>query len=211
MNVRIFKNCIQQLLRNRIYPYEETKIRRGKEEMQNKEIEITLKTVQESDLQELKKKIQEAFGVAVTENFGEQDEPIPSDEELEEIFQQSDVVIYHILYGLEKVGGAVLSIHPETQINSLDFFFISPRYHNRGLGQAAWKAIEDKYPDTKMWETVTPYFEKRNIHFYVNKCGFKITEFWNQFHPDPHEPAEKTEDKCTVGCDEAFHFEKVMK
>lgn len=25
--------------------------------------------------------------------------------------------------------------------------------------------------------TCTPYFEKRNIHFYVNKCGFYIVEY----------------------------------
>ena len=28
------------------------------------------------------------------------------------------------------------------------------------------------HPEVKVWETVTPYFEKRNIHFYVNRCGF---------------------------------------
>ena len=30
------------------------------------------------------------------------------------------------------------------------------------------------------WELVTPYFEVRNIHFYVNKCGFHIVEFFNE-------------------------------
>ena len=37
--------------------------------------------------------------------------------------------------------------------------------------------IEEKYPETKIWETCTPYFEKRNIHFYVNKCKFHIVEY----------------------------------
>lgn len=32
----------------------------------------------------------------------------------------------------------------------------------------------------------TPYFEKRNIHFYVNQCGFKIVEFFNEYHRDPN-------------------------
>ena len=27
---------------------------------------------------------------------------------------------------------------------------------------------------------MTPYFEKRNIHFYVNRLGFHIVEFWNK-------------------------------
>ena len=32
---------------------------------------------------------------------------------------------------------------------------------------------------------MTPYFEVRNIHFYVNKCGFHIVEFFNEHHPAP--------------------------
>ncbi|ADD42351.1 hypothetical protein Snas_2674 [Stackebrandtia nassauensis DSM 44728] len=28
---------------------------------------------------------------------------------------------------------------------------------------------------------------QRNIHFYVNKCGFHIVEFFNEHHPDPHD------------------------
>ena len=27
----------------------------------------------------------------------------------------------------------------------------------------------------------------KNIHFYVNKCGFKITEFFNEYHPEPED------------------------
>lgn len=46
-----------------------------------------------------------------------------------------------------------------------------------------WNEIETLYPDTKIWETYTPYFEKRNIHFYVNKCGFRVVEFFNPRHP----------------------------
>lgn len=179
--------------------------------MGNKKSKITLQLAGEEDFQDLKKKIQVAFGVAVKENFGEQDEPIPNDMELEEAFHAPDTVTYHILQGNEKIGGAVLSIHPTTQHNSLAFFFISPEYHNKGFGQAAWKAIEEKYPDTKVWETVTPYFEKRNIHFYVNKCGFKITKFWNEYYPDPYESLEQIENGSPVGGDESFYFEKVMK
>ena len=28
----------------------------------------------------------------------------------------------------------------------------------------------------------------RNIHFYVNKCGFRIVEFFNEHHPDTSHP-----------------------
>ena len=54
------------------------------------------------------------------------------------------------------------------------------------------------FPDTVVWETVTPYFEKRNVHFYVN----------NRFHPDPHMPQGR---EPVPGSDEFFRFEKRMK
>ena len=78
-----------------------------------------------------------------------------------------------------------------------------------------WEEIEKKYPDTKVWETHTPYFEKRNIHFYVNKCGFKIVEFYNPHHPEPdmdeNEEDGMTQDQKDRGMDCFFRFEKEMK
>ena len=60
-----------------------------------------------------------------------------------------------------------------------------------------------------MWETCTPYFEKRNIHFYVNKCGFHIVEFYNEFHKDLDMPdGDRTSEE---GPEEMFRFIKVMK
>ena len=44
------------------------------------------------------------------------------------------------------------------------------------------------HPEIKVWETITPYFEKRNIHFYVNRCGFHIVEFWNKYQHGPAIP-----------------------
>ena len=62
----------------------------------------------------------------------------------------------------------------------------------------------------RLWETVTPYFEKRNIHFYVNRCGFHIVEFFNSHHPDPNDPdvSEQMNEQFPEGM---FRFEKVMK
>lgn len=178
--------------------------------MKNAELQITLELAKEDELKDLKKKIQKAFGVAVVKEFGQQDGPIPDDEDLGEAFHASDAVVYHLVESGHRIGGAVLSIHTETQYNSLDFFFISPEYQNKGFGYAAWKAIEEKYPDTKIWQTVTPYFEKRNIHFYVNCCRFKIVEFWNEYYPDPHRFEETTGSGLPVKCDESFCLEKVM-
>lgn len=179
--------------------------------MKNMESKITLELVREEELGDFKRKTQEAFGEAAAEKFGQQDEKIPEDGDLDEAFHAPDAVVYHLVQGNHKVGGAVLSIRMGTQHNALEFFFITPEYQNKGIGYAAWKAIEEKYPDTKVWQTVTPYFEKRNIHFYVNKCGFRITEFWNKYYPEPDRPMEQAKDEFSVGCDEVFCFEKIMK
>lgn len=62
-----------------------------------------------------------------------------------------------------------------------------------------------------MWETVTPYFEQRNIHFYVNRCGFQIVEFYNKYHQDLNEPEGEQMDLDDQFPDWMFRFEKVMK
>ncbi|MBR5618448.1 MAG: GNAT family N-acetyltransferase, partial [Clostridia bacterium] len=93
----------------------------------------------------------------------------------------------------------------EGERGDLDLLFVSPTAHSKGIGYAAWCAVEKLHPEVKTWETVTPYFEKRNIHFYVNRCGFHIVEFFNSRHPDPHEPAGADDD-----FDGMFRFEKYL-
>jgi hypothetical protein len=69
-----------------------------------------------------------------------------------------------------------------------------------------WFEIERLYPETKVWETCTPYFEKRNIHFYINVCGFHIVEFFHENHPMPDASGEFNGD----GKDGMFEFRKEM-
>ena len=47
---------------------------------------------------------------------------------------------------------------------------------------------------------------KRNIHFYVNICGFHITELFNEKRPMPDTP----DDFIVVGNEEMFVFQKEM-
>ena len=70
-------------------------------------------------------------------------------------------------------------------------------------------AIEQQYPNTKVWQTHTPYFDKRNLHFYINKCGFKIVEFFNPKHIDPHQSGEST-GNIPSDQNNFFRFEKQM-
>ena len=66
------------------------------------------------------------------------------------------------------------------------------------------------YPKIEIWETVTPYFEKRNIHFFVNKCGF--VEFYHKYHPQPNMHHDNNNDrKEDDEEDEMFRFQKIIK
>lgn len=160
-------------------------------------------------------RIQAAFAVAVVENTGEElTEPIPSDAEVWESFDDPHSEILHVVADGRRVGGAVVGIHADTQHNSLDLFFIDPGSHGRGYGRRAWQAIERRYPLTRVWETMTPHFETRNIHFYVNVCGFHIVEFHHPGHPDPHErphaPAPDPDPSGQPDDELMFRFEKRM-
>ena len=154
---------------------------------------------------------QQAFNYGALEEFGRRDDHFEEDGEIisrETIENSIDGgEAYRIMLDDEPVGGAVIKVDGEK--GDLDLLFISPEAHSKGIGYAAWCEIEKLHPEVAVWETVTPYFEKRNIHFYVNRCGFHIVECYNSHHPDPNDPDKQFEN--TDGNGEMFRFEKKMK
>ena len=165
-------------------------------------VEVRLLPLTPDDREQFIRDNQEAFNYGALEEFGRVDEHF---EEEGEIISRATIeasidggAAYRIMLGGEKAGGAVVRV--EGGHGDLELLFVSPRVHSRGVGAAAWRAIEAMYPQVSVWETVTPYFEKRNIHFYVNRCGFRIVEFFNARHRDPN---EKDGDAF-----EMFRFEK---
>lgn len=149
--------------------------------------------------------LQAAFQAAVDEQFGAQaGEAIPR-ADVERSLDAKGAETFHIALDGRPIGGAVVVVDEAAHCNALDLLFIQPDCHSCGAGLAAWRAIEQKYPAARLWTTVTPYFEKRNIHFYVNKCGFKIVEFFNPHHPDPQAPSVDV-----PGMDCYFRLEKKM-
>ena len=92
-------------------------------------------------------------------------------------------IAYRILDNGKPVGGII--VHVAGDKGDLEIFFVNPSCHSKGIGQAAWREIERIHSNVKTWETVTPCFEKRNIHFYVNKLGFHIVAYYNKHYPDP--------------------------
>lgn len=93
-------------------------------------------------------------------------------EDLPRFFERSGATLLNIFSDKELIGGAVLMINAETNHNKLALFFINEPRRGQGLGYSAWRAIEKFYPATKVWYTATAWLDKRNVHFYLNKCGF---------------------------------------
>jgi len=151
--------------------------------------------------------IQAAFKKAVVEEFGDDGEEVIPREDVEECFAEAGAKIFNIVSDGKIVGGAVVVIRPNNR-NELSLLFVNVDCLGKGIGAAAWRKIEKLFPATEIWETVTPYFEKRNIHFYVNKCGFHAVEFYNPHHRDPN---EEYADEDFPGGDYFFRFEKVVR
>lgn len=155
---------------------------------------------------------QEAFNYGALEEFGRRDDHFEEDEQIisRETIERSvnGGEAYRIMQDGQPVGGVVIKVDGEC--GDLDLLFVSPKAHSKGIGYAAWCAVEQLHPGVTVWETVTPHFEKRNIYFYVNRCGFHIVEFYNSHHPDPNDPdmAEQIDEQFPDGM---FKFEKRMK
>ena len=95
----------------------------------------------------------------------------------------------------QRVGGAIIAIDAAKHRGELAFLYVKVGIQSKGIGQAIWKAIEALHPETEVWETCTPYFDLRNIHFYINRLGFHAVEFFNEHHPDPNMPRQPNEQR----------------
>ena len=151
---------------------------------------VSLAPLTDADKEQFIKDNQEAFNYGALEEFGkrddhfEEDDQIISRETIEKSIELGEA--YRIICDGVVSGGLVIRVDGDK--GDLDLLFVSPKSHSKGIGYAAWCEVEKLHPEVTVWETVTPYFEKRNIHFYVNRCGFHIVEFFNSHHRDPNDP-----------------------
>ena len=181
-----------------------------------KKTNVKLVPLTECDREQFILDNQWAFKYGAMMEFGERDDHVNDDgeiisrETIERCIDDPACETYRIVLDGRSVGGVILKIDNETHHNHLEILFTLPDEHSRGIGYGAWCEIEALHPETEVWETCTPYFEKRNIHFYVNKCGFKIDEFWCEYFNPEH--ADDNQDHAPEeGPDEMFRFIKVMK
>ena len=164
--------------------------------------DITLRPLHEADQTQFIMDNQEAFRYGALEEFGLRDDRFEEDGEI----ISRDTILrsiregqaFRIMQDGKAVGGAVIRTAYDS--GELELLFVTPTEHSKGIGFAAWSAIEAMHPEVTVWETFTPYFEKRNLHFYVNRCGFHIVEFFSKKHRAPNDPDGELSDM--------FRFEK---
>ena len=179
-----------------------------------KDTKVTLVPLTADDREQFILDNQWSFKHGALMEFGKRDNHIDDDGEIisrktiERSIDDPQNETYRIVADGKKVGGVILKIDKETNINELEILFTSPDEHSKGIGYGTWLAVEELHPETKIWKTCTPYFDKRNIHFYVNKCGFQIDEFWCEYFKPTCDIPDDAHDE---GPDEMFHFIKVMK
>lgn len=154
--------------------------------------------------------IQEAFQKAYIKEFGNFEKTILPVKDIEESFAAKGSEAYIAEIDGERVGGTIIVIDDKTGYNSLHLLYVKSGLQNAGNGFKIWRSIEKLHPETKIWETHTPYYDKRNIHFYINRCGFKIVEFFNSKHKDPHQTMD-TAGNIPLENNLFFRFEKEMK
>ena len=168
---------------------------------------FNLVLVQPEELAQYKADMQAAFQKGFEDVFGKTNQTILPEKDIDQSLNAKGAAAYKAVVDGEIVGGAVVVINEKTQHNHLDLLFVKNGIQSKGIGKKIWFELEQMYPSTEIWETCTPYFDKRNIHFYVNVCGFHIAEFFNEKHPMPDIP----DDFIGDGNEGMFGFQKRMR
>ena len=167
---------------------------------------MKLVELKNEDLIEFKKLMIEAFQYGYESYCGKDKEQVLPEKDIDDDLTKKNCFAYEMIDNNKIVGGAIVTINEKTNKNYLDFLFVKVGIQNRGIGKKIWDEIEKLYPNTKVWGTCTPYFDKRNIYFYVNKLNFKIVKYSNKSESNNEEQGEMFLDDGGM-----FEFEKIMK
>lgn len=170
------------------------------------QVQPQLLPVHPADLPQMKADMQQAFQLGYEASYGPSETLILPEKDIDYSLGQSGAVAYKAVVNGIMAGCAIVALQPEKSTGHLDFLYVKHGLQGLGVGLALWQMVEARHPEIRRWETCTPYFDRRNIHFYVNLCGFRITEFFHSRHPMPDAPDDFTAD----GGDGMFAFLKEL-
>ena len=119
--------------------------------MKTNQPNITLAPLQPDDREQFITDNQWAFKYGAQQEFGlrdtrtEEGEEVISRTTIENSIDGENAEAYRIVLDGQKVGGVVLKIDHEKAEGELELLFVSPEVHSKGIGQAAWKAVETNH------------------------------------------------------------------
>lgn len=127
--------------------------------------------------------LKESFDAFATNNPNVGCIAVITREEIEASLDHPGSKSYWALAEGERVGGIVITVDRERAAAEIELLFVVNGRKNADLGAQIVRTVESMYPKVEVWSLYTPNLETRNIHFYVNKCGYKIVEFFHPGHP----------------------------
>ena len=119
--------------------------------------EVILIPLQPDDREQFILDNQWAFKYGAQQEFGMRDERCEEGEEvisrktIERSIDAENAETYRIVLDGQKVGGVVLQIDKEAAKGELELLFVLPECHSKGIGQAAWKAVEALHPEIRVF------------------------------------------------------------
>lgn len=162
---------------------------------------MEIRRLRKEEYEEFKNGIQEAFQYGFERYFGKCDSTIIPDEDILCSYTAEGSQSFVAIEEESIVGGCIVAIDDKTRINELHILYVKVGVQSKGIGFSIWNEMERLFPNTVKWKTCTPYFDQRNIHFYVNKCGFHIVKFIREMNEDGF--------IGDAGCG-MFEFEKII-
>lgn len=171
---------------------------------------VELRRLSPSARDQFIQRLQDSFTAGAAAAFADDSPgPVITVEEIVESMDRPGAESWDVRLDGDPVGGAVVSAEEGGRRRSLELLFIDTAFQGNGLGAAVWRAIESGYPEVEVWRTMTPYSDARNIHFYVNKCGFRVVEFFHPGHRDPNAAAPGAATDGAGEPDMMIVFEKI--
>ena len=126
--------------------------------MENVDNKITLVPLQSDDREQFILDNQRAFKYGAQEEFGMRDDRVEEGEEvisrktIERCIDGDKAETYRIVCDCNVVGGLILQIDKLNAKGELEILFVHPEAHSKGIGQAAWKAVEAMHPEIRVWK-----------------------------------------------------------
>ena len=162
-----------------------------------------------AELPEFKREMQRAFQRGYEEVFGPCPKPVLPAADIDRSLNAEGAVAYVARVNGMLAGGAVVRLDARNRTHQLELLFVRTGSQSRGVGQAIWQELEARHADAVSWETFTPCFERRNLHFYINCCGFQVVEYYHPGHPLPEDPDRSETGMAPEAAQYFFRFRKV--